>query len=203
MMERHLIGRGIRDEAVLSAIETTPREMFVSQEQRGCAYDDNPLPIGLGQTISQPYIVALMLEKLRLTKGDTVLEVGCGSGYQAAVMARLASDVYTIEILDSIAAIAIERFRSLGSNNIHLKVGDGNFGWSENGPYNKIIIAAAASSVPSALEEQIAEGGKIIMPVGDTTYQELVLGRKLNNKTTYVHLNAVRFVPLLGDVDKI
>src|SRR3989442_3437085 len=161
MVEQQLRQRGIRDERVLQAMATIPRHLFVPPALRSRAYDDGPLPIGAGQTISQPYIVALMSESLLLTGAETVLEVGTGSGYQAAVLSRLAKRVYSIEILPQLAKTARSRLTALGYDNVRVVVGDGNQGWAPGSPYDAIIVTAAAPQVPPALLDQLAEGGRL------------------------------------------
>ncbi|MBI4667403.1 MAG: protein-L-isoaspartate(D-aspartate) O-methyltransferase [Nitrospinae bacterium] len=202
MLETHLRGRGITNPDVLSAMEDVPRERFVDKAFYYNAYDDNPLPIGLGQTISQPYIVALMTQVLRPKPTDKVLEVGTGSGYQAAVISRIVERVYTIEIVKLLADEAAKRFRELGYDNIESRAGDGYGGWVEHAPFDKIIVTAAAPIVPKPLEEQLAEGGLLVMPVGGSYVQDLLLGEKRGGVVSYKNIAAVRFVPLTGKAEE-
>ena len=202
MIEHHLIGRDIRDPAVLEAMEKVPREEFVEQSQRMMAYDDNPLPIGHGQTISQPYIVALMTQALRPVKTDRVLEVGSGSGYQAAVLAQIVDHVYTIEIIKPLADETAKRLARLGYKNVTVRNGDGYLGWKEHAPFDKIIVTAAADKVPPPLEEQLKEGGRLIMPVGGDYLQYLLLGVKRDGRMRYSNITAVRFVPMTGAAEE-
>lgn len=202
MIEIHLKGRGVTNSAVLSAMESVPREKFVDRSFTGHAYDDNPLPIGHSQTISQPYIVALMTQELNPKETDKVLEVGSGSGYQAAVLSKIVSHVYTIEIVKPLADEATERLKSLGYDNVTVRHGDGYAGWKEHAPFDKIIVTAAAGRVPRPLEEQLAEGGRIIMPVGGTYAQDLLLGEKRKGVVSYRIVAGVRFVPMTGVIEE-
>jgi protein-L-isoaspartate(D-aspartate) O-methyltransferase len=201
MVEKQLINRGIEDEKVIDAFAEVPREEFVGEKYKSSAYDDGPLPIGSGQTISQPYIVALMIDSLNLNEDDKVLEIGTGSGYAAAVLAKIVNEVYTIEKIDKLAEKAKERFKKLNYTNISTKVGDGTLGWEENAPYDGIVVSAAAPHVPEALINQLAESGKIIIPVGeDGGVQRLKLIKKTEDGTVNEeNLDYVRFVPLLGE----
>ncbi|NLZ44936.1 MAG: protein-L-isoaspartate(D-aspartate) O-methyltransferase [Clostridia bacterium] len=157
---------GIRDKRVLAAMEKVPRHEFVPEEHLFAAYDDRPLPIGYGQTISQPYIVALMTELLELEESDRVLEIGAGSGYQAAILAELVRNVYTVEIIEELAARAEKTLQALGYKNVQFKTGDGYFGWPEESPFDAIIVTAAPEKVPPPLWEQLAEGGRMVIPLG-------------------------------------
>jgi len=197
MVEQQLRPRGIRDERVLQAMATIPRHLFVPPALRSRAYDDGPLPIGAGQTISQPYIVALMSESLLLTGAETVLEVGTGSGYQAAVLSRLAKRVYSIEILPQLAKTARSRLTALGYDNVIVVVGDGNQGWAPGSPYDAIIVTAAAPQVPPALLDQLAEDGRLVLPVGVGEKQHLLRLHKAGGKVTQEDLGLVQFVPLI------
>jgi len=197
MVEQQLRQRGIRDERVLQAMATIPRHLFVPPALRSRAYDDGPLPIGAGQTISQPYIVALMSESLLLTGAETVLEVGTGSGYQAAVLSRLAKRVYSIEILPQLAKTARSRLTALGYDNVIVVVGDGNQGWAPGSPYDAIIVTAAAPQVPPALLDQLAEGGRLVLPVRVGEKQHLLRLRKAGGKVTQEDMGLVQFVPLI------
>jgi len=203
MIESHLKGRDITDPAVLEAMAAVPREAFVDASLRANAYDDCPLPIGAGQTISQPYIVALMVQKLALTKTDRVLEIGCGSGYQAAVLSRLAGHVYTVEIIETLAKRAAKRLDALGYHNVTVRQGDGSAGLEELAPFDKIIAAATARRVPEALESQLKDGGLIIIPLGSEAFQDLVLGSKQGGRIDYQVVTSVRFVPMTGAAGEI
>ena len=198
MVEWQLRQRGIRDPRVLDAMREVPRHEFVPPQLLSQAYDDCPLPIGEGQTISQPYMVAAMTEAAELTGGETVLEVGTGSGYQAAILARLATRVYTIEQHASLSAAAEERLRRLGCTNVTFIVGDGSLGYPEAAPYEAIIVTAGAPEVPPTLLEQLADGGRLVIPVGRCDSQELLLVRKLGGEMTRETVNYCRFVPLTG-----
>jgi protein-L-isoaspartate(D-aspartate) O-methyltransferase len=203
MIDRDLRGRGIKSEKVLGALDSVPRHMFVPESLRARAYDDRPLPIGEGQTISQPYIVALMSELLELKPTDKVLEVGTGSGYQAAVLARLAASVCSIEILPSLSERAKKVLDELNFKNIELKIGDGFYGWEERAPFDAILVTAAAPRIPEPLWLQLREGGRLVMPVGDReNTQRLVRARKSGGKRLIEDLSAVLFVPLRGAVEK-
>jgi len=199
MVEGQLRQRDIRDERVLQAMATVPRHLFVPPAQRSQAYDDGPLPIGQEQTISQPYIVALMTESLRLKGTETVLEIGTGSGYQAAVLSVLAKKIYSIEIIPELAETAQERLTALGYKNVEVIVGDGNLGWPQGSPYDAIIVTAAAPQIPPALIEQLAEGGRMVLPVEVGNEQHLLRLQKVDGKITQEDLGLVRFVPLVGD----
>lgn len=198
MVEQQLRQRGIRDERVLHAMAMVPRHLFVPPALRARAYEDRPLPIGEGQTISQPYIVALMSESLLLTGTETVLEVGTGSGYQAAILSHLARRVYSIEILPRLATTARDRLTALGYDNVTVIVGDGNKGWEAGAPYQAIMVTAAAPHVPPALTEQLAEGGRLVLPVVLGQTQHLLRLRKTNGEMTREDLGPVLFVPLIG-----
>jgi protein-L-isoaspartate(D-aspartate) O-methyltransferase len=202
MLERHLKGRDIRDAKVLAAMEATPRELFVDSSHQDMAYDDCPLPLGCGQTISQPYIVALMAQTLQIPQGAAVLEIGAGSGYQAAVLSRLAGWVYTVEIIEELALQAEKRLRDIGCGNVTVIHADGSRGWPGRAPYSRIIAAAAPSRVPPALEEQLEEGGRIVIPVGGLEMQDLLLGIKAGGRVNYETVTSVRFVPMTGDAHK-
>lgn len=202
MIDYHLKGRDITDPATLAAMEAVPREKFVAPSMAEYAYEDAPLSIGHGQTISQPYIVALMVQELRVGKTDTVLEVGGGSGYQAAVLSLLAKHVYTTEIIRELADESAERLARLGYGNVTVRHCDGSLGWEEHAPYDRIIGAATARKVPAALESQLADGGRIILPLGDRFFQDLVLGVKRGGEVKYRTVTAVRFVPMTGAADE-
>jgi protein-L-isoaspartate(D-aspartate) O-methyltransferase len=201
MVERDILGRGIRDRAVLAAMRAVPREEFVPVRHRDLAYEDGPLPIARDQTISQPYIVALMVASLGLEGGERVLDVGTGSGYAAAVLSRIAARVYTIERHDLLARTAAERFERLGYGNIEVKIGDGTAGWPEVAPFTGILVSAAAREVPAPLRDQLADGGRLVVPVGRRPGPQRLLcivrvGPDLFHEDD---LTAVRFVPLVSD----
>ncbi|MGM0674607.1 MAG: protein-L-isoaspartate(D-aspartate) O-methyltransferase [Spirochaetota bacterium] len=201
MVDRHIADEGITDSAVLDAMRTVPRHEFVPEERGGRAYANRPLPIGEGQTISQPYIVAYMTEVLELEPGDRVIEVGTGSGYQAAVLAEIVDEVYTIEIIDSLAESAARRLDELAYDNVEVKQDDGYFGWSEHAPFDAVIVTAAAGHIPSPLVEQLKPGGRMVIPVGPVhAVQNLVLVTKdRNGDVTTEQLMPVRFVPMTGE----
>ncbi len=200
MLRRHLAERGIADRRVLEAMATVPRERFVAPECLRRAYDDGPLPIGQGQTISQPYVVALMAEAVELGRDDRVLEVGTGSGYAAAVLSRIARTVHSVERHALLAEAARHRLRALGYANVHVRLGDGTLGWSDHAPYDAIVVSAGARRVPPPLREQLADGGRLVMPVGrGWRGQSLVRERREGAGTfTREKLGRVRFVPLIG-----
>ncbi|MCM2359723.1 MAG: protein-L-isoaspartate(D-aspartate) O-methyltransferase, partial [Geobacteraceae bacterium] len=192
MVERDLKGRGISEGKVLAAMARVPRHLLVDAWQRGKAYGDHPLPIGEGQTISQPYVVALMTEALRAKPTDRVLEIGTGSGYQAAVLAELVKEVYSIEIRRGLADTAAQRLRELGYRNVAVRHGDGYFGWEEHAPFDAIIITAAANHIPPPLIRQLKEGGRLILPLGSTTFsQTLTLVTKKGGELSVEELGGV------------
>lgn len=198
MVEKQLRRRGIRDGAVLAAMLAVPRHEFVSMELRTQAYDDVPLPIGSGQTISQPYIVAAMTAALHLQPEDRVLEIGTGCGYQAAVLSQLAKEVFTIERRPELASAASEKLSRLGYSNVHVHCGDGTLGLPEAAPFDAILVAAAAPAAPGPLLAQLAERGRMIIPVGDAENQELQLIEKRGVAFPSRMLEGCRFVPLVG-----
>ena len=202
MVEQQLRPRGIRDERVIVAMAKVPREEFLPENFRNQAYADSALPIGHDQTISQPFIVAVMTEQLRLEPNDRVLEIGTGSGYQAAVLAELVKDVYTIEIVEPLAKEASARFARLGYNNAHAKVGDGYQGWPEVAPFDAIIVTCAPDKVPSPLTQQLKDGGRMIIPVGAGIDQQLYLLEKKNGELAQTAILPVRFVPMVGEAAK-
>lgn len=197
---RRLREEGIRDERVLEAIRNVPRHMFVDEALSSRAYEDMALPIGHGQTISQPYIVALMTQAL-LAGGrpKKVLEVGTGSGYQTAVLANLADEIYSVERIEPLMKLARRRLREIGCRNVHIRLSDGSWGWKEHAPYDGIIVTAAPPEVPSALLEQLAPGGRLIIPVGGPSMQELLLVQQTDKGLTQERLELVNFVPLVRD----
>jgi protein-L-isoaspartate(D-aspartate) O-methyltransferase len=200
MLTHDLRGRGIRDERVLAAMAAVRREDFVAPELRALAYDDGPLPIGEGQTISQPYVVAFMAEALALQGDERALEVGAGCGYAAAVLSKLCREVYAIELLRALGDAASTRLARLGYATVHVRVGDGSVGWREHAPYDAIVVSAAAPRVPEALIEQLAVGGRLVVPVGtEHGLQRLVrLERTARSTFEETSLGPVRFVPLLA-----
>lgn len=197
MVQTQLESRGLRDPRVLAAMREVPRHEFVPESLRDQAYEDHPLPIGDGQTISQPYIVAVMLEHLALQTTDRVLEVGTGSGYATALMSRLCAEVYSIERHAGLAASAETTLARLRYSNVKIRVGDGKLGWPEHAPFDAILVSAAALEIPPALFTQLREGGRMMAPVGPPANQELQLIRKVNDLTEVQVLEGCRFVPLL------
>ncbi len=200
MVDRQIAARDVRDERVLEALRTVPREAFVPERLAEFAYDDTPLPIGEEQTISQPFVVALMAEALEIRPGDKVLEIGAGSGYAAAVLSRLAREVWTVERHPSLAREARERMARLGYRNVHVLHGDGTLGWPEHAPYDAIVVAAGGPEVPPALLDQLAAGGRLVIPIGpDLRTQNLVrVRRRADGSVVREDLGGVRFVPLIG-----
>ena len=188
------------DEAVLAVMEAVPRHEFVPEDQQPDAYNDRPLPIGYGQTISQPFIVALMSDLLDVEAGDVVLEIGTGSGYQAAVLSPLAAEVYSIEIVPQLGQAAAERLASLGIANVETRVGDGYYGWEEHAPFDGIVVTAAASSIPPPLVAQLAPGGRMVIPVGPPfmTQMLMLVEKAADGSVTTEQLLPVSFVPLVG-----
>ena len=196
MVETQLKARDIFDKNTLSAMARVPREQFVPEDYRVYSYTDGPLPIGEGQTISQPYIVAFMTQALRLKPGDRVLEVGTGSGYQAAILAEIVDSVYTIEIVEKLGIRAKQLLKSLRYNNVEVKIGDGYHGWPERAPFDAIMVTAGAESIPQPLIDQLSEGGRMIIPVGPHKgVRQLVRLEKKGGKIKTRELMAVRFVP--------
>lgn len=198
MVKSQIEARGVKDEKVLEAMRKVPRHLFVSENMRSYAYNDEPLPIGEGQTISQPYIVAYMTEMLHLEEDERILEVGTGSGYQAAILAEIVKEVYTVEIIESLSLKAQKVLKELGYTNIYFKVGDGSLGWKEHAPFDAIIVTAAPDRVPESLQEQLKLSGRMIIPVG-VTFQELVLITRGKKKHKRKRLLPVRFVPLITE----
>jgi len=203
MVERDLRGRGIKDERVLAAMQAVPRHLFVPEALRAAAYEDRAMPIGDGQTISQPYIVAVMSELLELRGGERVLEIGTGSGYQTAVLARLAAQVFSIEIIPVLGARARELLERLAVANVEIKIGDGFFGWHDKAPFDAILLTAASPRIPPELWSQLREGGRLILPEGDAgRTQKLMRYRKLAGKPSPEEIIGVIFVPLTGEIRK-
>lgn len=196
MVESQIKARGVKDKKVLDAMRKVPRQAFVPESMVSYAYNDEPLPIGDGQTISQPYIVAYMTEKLSLNKEDKVLEVGTGSGYQTAILAEISSKVYTVEIIERLSLQAQGVLEQQGYKNIFFKIGDGSQGWVDHAPYDAIMVTAAPESIPEALQDQLKLDGRMIIPVGET-FQELILVVKEKKKYKQKRLLPVRFVALI------
>ncbi len=202
MVREQIAARDIRDPQVLAAMRKVPRHLFVPADVQQFAYIDSPLPIGLGQTISQPYIVAFMSQALELKPQDRVLEIGTGSGYQAAVLAELVKEVYTIEIVEPLAREAEARLKRLGYTNIHLRVGDGYRGWKEAAPFDAIMLTAAPDHIPQPLIDQLREGGRLILPLGRGD-QDLVRLRRTPQGIRREILLPVRFVPMTGEAENV
>jgi len=199
MLDDHLRGRGITDPEVLRVMAEVPREQFVPQDLRHRAYVDGPLPIGEGQTISQPYIVALMTQVLHVGRDTEVLEVGTGSGYQTAILARLAKRVYTIERFPDLSALARRVLETLGIGNVEFRVGDGSRGWPGDRTFDRIIVTAAVPDLPGPLATQLADGGVIVAPIGQRSVQELTIAEKRNGKLIETPICNCRFVRLIGE----
>lgn len=197
MVRDQVEARGVKDGRILDAMRKVPRHLFVPWNMRSYAYHDEPLPIGEGQTISQPYIVAYMSEVLHLKGNERILEVGTGSGYQAAILAEIAKEVFTMEIVRSLSLKAEKVLKKLGYKNIYFRIGDGTLGWNKHAPYDAIIVTAAPAEVPQALREQLNISGRMIIPVG-STFQELVLVMREKKKFKEKKLLPVRFVPLIS-----
>ena len=200
MVKEQIVRRGVDNPEVVRAMGEVPRHAFVPDHLQNQAYVDGPLSIGLGQTISQPYIVALMTELLELDGDEKVLEIGTGSGYQAAVLARVAREVYTVEIREELGSQAEERLEGLGYDNIHLRIGDGYQGWPEEAPFDGIMVTAAPATIPEPLIDQLREGGKLVIPVGDF-FQDLLVITKTADGVEQREIIPVRFVPMIGEVE--
>ena len=199
MVDKQIRRRGVTDPRLLAALESVPRHLFVPENYRAESYDDHPLPIGYDQTISQPYIVALMTDAVRLRGDERVLEIGTGSGYQAAVLSLMAKDVFSIEIVEPLGEQARARLWDLGYRNVEVRVGDGYKGWPEEAPFDAIVVTAAPKKVPQALIDQLADGGRLVVPVG-TRHQELLVLTRDGDKIREEKLADVRFVPMVhGD----
>lgn len=201
MVERQIAARGVRDARVLAVMREVPRHLFVPPDQAAQAYDDHPLPIGSGQTISQPYVVAFMTEQLRLTGTEKVLEIGTGSGYQTAVLARLAAQVRSIEIRPELAAEATKRLEAFGAPNVSIRAADGFYGWPEEAPFDGILVTAAPETVPEPLLAQLAPGGRMVIPVGGF-YQELKVIERTPDGYRERSVLPVRFVPFVGEAER-
>jgi len=203
MVAEQLAGRDITDRRVLEIMGKVPRHLFVNPAYRDQAYEDYPLPIDEGQTISQPYIVALMTQCLNLKPGEKVLEVGTGSGYQAAVLAEITDQVYSLEIRQNLAEKASRTLRESGYDKVQVRWGDGYFGWKEKAPFDAIIVTCAANHIPPPLLDQIKEGGRLVIPLGSTLYfQTLTLVTKVEGKPRVRQISGVRFVPMIGEAEK-
>jgi len=200
MVREQIEARGIKNKAVLESMRNIPRHLFIPENFRQEAYEDEPVPIGYGQTISQPYIVALMTELLELNSDSKVLEIGTGSGYQAAILSTLADSVFSIEIIPELAAAADSILKELNYK-VEVKCGDGYRGWPDQAPFDAIIVTAAPEKIPQPLIEQLAENGRLVIPVG-SYYQELKLIRKVDGKLIETNIAPVRFVPMTGEIDK-
>ena len=199
MVEEQLAGRGIRDRRVLESFRRVPRHEFVPEALRDRAYEDHPLPIGEGQTISQPYMAACMTEALELRGGEKVLEVGTGSGYQAAILLELGAELFSVEIVPALAGSARLRLEPLGASRAHFKVGDGSLGWPEEAPFDRVIVTAGAPSLPVSLTEQLREGGTMVVPVGGEEEQDLMLVRRQAGRVDCRRICGCIFVKLRGE----
>ena len=198
MVNEQIIARGVKSSDVLAALRNVPRHLFVPERLQGSAYDDSPLPIGSGQTISQPYIVAFMTERLDLSPGMRILEIGTGSGYQAAILAYIGCEVYTIELIESLAAEAKKTFATLKYDSIKTRHGNGYSGWPEEAPFDAVIVTAAPDRIPDALTEQLKDGGKMIIPIGNAnSVQSLDIIIKKDGRIVQESLLPVRFVPMV------
>lgn len=201
MVEHQIRRRGIRDQRVLDAMNVVPRHLFVPDALVNSAYDDGPLPIGFDQTISQPYIVALMTELARPESGDRVLDVGTGCGYQAAVLAQLVQDVYSLEIIQELASQAEHRLKGLGCDNVHVRHGDGYRGWPEKAPFDIVLVAAAPDHVPQPLIDQLALGGRMVIPVGRSSQELKLIEKDCSGGVNVSQVAGVRFVPMTGEAE--
>ena len=201
MVQRQVRARGIRDEAILNALREVPREVFVLERYKAAAYDDSPLPIPAGQTISQPYVVSLMIRALRLGPEDKVLEVGSGSGYAAAILSRIVSEVHAVERHEELVQYAQERLDEIGYDNVHVHHADGTMGWPPAAPYEGIMVSASGPRIPQSLEEQLAIGGRLVMPIGRARGLQTLIRLIRIGEEEYEEkdLGGVRFVPLIGE----
>lgn len=202
MVEEQVIARGVTDDRVIEAMKRVPRHLFIPSGERDQAYGDHPLPIGEGQTISQPYVVAKMTELLKLKGNEKVLEIGTGSGYQAAILGRIAKEIHTVEIRESLARSAEETLEELGYSNVHVHLGNGYEGWSEEAPYDGIIVTAAPEKVPEALKEQLKVGGRLVIPVGETFQKLRVYEKKSEGSFEEKSVSSVQFVPMIKDTNE-
>lgn len=202
MVDTQIAARGVRDPRVLAAMRKVPRHLFVDPPARGEAYEDHPVPIGNNQTISQPYIVALMTEMLELPPRARVLEIGTGSGYQSAVLGEIAAEVYSIEILPDLARAASEKLEELGYANVQVRAGDGYRGWPEHAPFDGIIVTAAPERIPEPLVDQLAVGGRMVIPVGGFFQELKVFTKEKDGRLTEKDMIPVRFVPMTGEIEK-
>jgi protein-L-isoaspartate(D-aspartate) O-methyltransferase len=199
MVDAQIVSRGIRDGATIDAFLSVPRHLFVEEALRNQAYSDYPLPIGNEQTISQPYIVALMIENLMLSPDDRVLEIGTGSGYQTAILAKIAREVFSVERIEELAKKADGLLKQLGYNNVRIRVDDGTQGWIEQCPFDAIVVAAASPDIPRPLIDQLKDGGRLVIPVGGRSSQELVQAVKEGDEVVRRNLGSCRFVKLIGE----
>lgn len=202
MVETQIAARGIKDPSTLDAMRSVPRHEFLPLRLRSEAYNDYPLPIGHGQTISQPYVVAFMTEAIRPKPGEKILEIGAGSGYQAAVLAQTGAQVYTVEIIEPLAEMARQTLERLGYKNARVRHGDGYRGWPEEAPFDAIVVTCAPDKIPPDLVAQLKDGGRMIIPVGNGMNQELVLLRKTGDRIEKQSVLPVRFVPMTGEAEK-
>jgi protein-L-isoaspartate(D-aspartate) O-methyltransferase len=199
MVEREIVAKGIEDQRVINAMLKVPRHLFIPEEHMHYSYYNLPVPIGYGQTISSPFIVALMTQELELKKSDRVLEVGTGSGYQAAVLAEIAAEVYTVEIIEPLAKAAEKRLKELKYDNVTVVLGDGYWGYPEESPYDKIVVTCAPEEIPEPLVEQLADGGIMVIPVGPAGFQYLIKVKKDGDDIEIEKVTPVSFVPLTGE----
>ncbi|HID32344.1 MAG TPA: protein-L-isoaspartate(D-aspartate) O-methyltransferase [bacterium (Candidatus Stahlbacteria)] len=198
MVDEQVIGRGIRDQGVIEAMLIVPRHKFVTEDLRNQAYNDYPLPIGSGQTISQPYMVAIMTELLQLSGKEKVLEIGTGSGYQTAILAELSSQVFTIERVAELSMAARKRIEDMGYKNVVFRVGDGTIGWPEYAPFDRILVTAGAPKIPNSLFDQLTDGGIMVVPIGNRSFQVLNVVRNIGDRPEVEQSIECTFVPLLG-----